>query len=166
MKALSVRQPWAWAIAHAGKDVENREEESSAVKGKLPRVLALHASVGGTRAEYARDAGHIGIHFGKWPPAMGKRDFGALAGKMPDPDLLPLGYLVGLMLINPEPVRTSSSRWFFGPVGIEIRRFVPLPMVPWKGSLGRFDVPGMSLPEPHKWEWLRVYEALVLEAAR
>ena len=24
MKALSVRQPWAWAIIHAGKDIENR----------------------------------------------------------------------------------------------------------------------------------------------
>ena len=24
MKALSVRQPWAWAIIYAGKDVENR----------------------------------------------------------------------------------------------------------------------------------------------
>ena len=24
MKALSIRQPWAWAIIHAGKDVENR----------------------------------------------------------------------------------------------------------------------------------------------
>lgn len=24
MKALTVRQPWAWAIVHAGKDVENR----------------------------------------------------------------------------------------------------------------------------------------------
>jgi hypothetical protein len=23
MKALSVRQPWAWAIIHAGKDIEN-----------------------------------------------------------------------------------------------------------------------------------------------
>lgn len=23
-RALSVRQPWAWAILHAGKDVENR----------------------------------------------------------------------------------------------------------------------------------------------
>lgn len=22
--ALSVRQPWAWAIIHAGKDIENR----------------------------------------------------------------------------------------------------------------------------------------------
>lgn len=24
VRALTVRQPWAWAIAHAGKDVENR----------------------------------------------------------------------------------------------------------------------------------------------
>lgn len=25
MKALSIRQPWAWMILHAGKDIENRE---------------------------------------------------------------------------------------------------------------------------------------------
>ena len=25
MKALSIRQPWAWAILHAGKDIENRD---------------------------------------------------------------------------------------------------------------------------------------------
>ena len=24
MKCLSIRQPWAWAIIHAGKDIENR----------------------------------------------------------------------------------------------------------------------------------------------
>ena len=24
MPALSIRQPWAWAILHAGKDIENR----------------------------------------------------------------------------------------------------------------------------------------------
>jgi hypothetical protein len=25
MKALSIRQPWAWLILHAGKDIENRD---------------------------------------------------------------------------------------------------------------------------------------------
>jgi hypothetical protein len=25
MRALSIRQPWAWAILHAGKDIENRD---------------------------------------------------------------------------------------------------------------------------------------------
>jgi hypothetical protein len=24
MRALTVRQPWAWAIVHGGKDIENR----------------------------------------------------------------------------------------------------------------------------------------------
>ena len=24
MKALSLRQPWAWAVVHAGKSIENR----------------------------------------------------------------------------------------------------------------------------------------------
>lgn len=39
MRALSVRQPWAWAIACGGKAVENRS------RGTLYRgVLAIHAS--------------------------------------------------------------------------------------------------------------------------
>lgn len=25
MKAISVRQPWAWLIIHGGKDIENRD---------------------------------------------------------------------------------------------------------------------------------------------
>jgi hypothetical protein len=34
MKALSIRQPWAWLILHAGKDIENRDRK--------PRNPALH----------------------------------------------------------------------------------------------------------------------------
>lgn len=26
MRALTVQQPWAWAIVHGGKDVENRTQ--------------------------------------------------------------------------------------------------------------------------------------------
>ncbi len=50
MKALSLRQPWAWAVAHAGKRIENRIWKSLA-KGfaALPdevrgQVIAIHAS--------------------------------------------------------------------------------------------------------------------------
>ena len=46
--ALSVRQPWAWAIIHAGKDIENR---SWATKFR-GRVL-IHASKGMTQEEFA-----------------------------------------------------------------------------------------------------------------
>ncbi len=39
MKALTVRQPWAWAIVHGGKDVENRVQAWS-YRGPL----AIHAA--------------------------------------------------------------------------------------------------------------------------
>ena len=29
MKALTVRQPWAWAIVHAGKRIENRTRRTN-----------------------------------------------------------------------------------------------------------------------------------------
>lgn len=47
MLALSIRQPWAWLILHAGKDIENRDWPTK-VRG---RVL-IHAAKGMTRDEY------------------------------------------------------------------------------------------------------------------
>ncbi len=40
--AISIQQPWAWAILHAGKDVENRTWECP---GELPRRLVIHAGL-------------------------------------------------------------------------------------------------------------------------
>lgn len=41
MKALTVRQPWAWAIIHGGKDVENRSRST-----KHRGQLYIHAGLG------------------------------------------------------------------------------------------------------------------------
>lgn len=41
MKALTVRQPWAWAIIHGGKDVENRTRHT-----KHRGQLYIHAGLG------------------------------------------------------------------------------------------------------------------------
>ena len=41
MKALTVRQPWAWAIIHAGKDIENRTRN---IAGDYRGPLAIHSS--------------------------------------------------------------------------------------------------------------------------
>lgn len=41
MKAITVRQPWAWAIIHAGKDVENRTRN---IVGDYRGPLAIHSS--------------------------------------------------------------------------------------------------------------------------
>jgi len=47
MKALTIRQPWAWAIFHAGKDIENRDWPT-----RLRGRIAIHAAKGMTRDEY------------------------------------------------------------------------------------------------------------------
>jgi hypothetical protein len=40
VKALTVRQPWAWAIIHGGKDVENRSRN---LAGSYRGPVAIHA---------------------------------------------------------------------------------------------------------------------------
>lgn len=42
MRALTVRQPWAWAIIHGGKDVENRSRN---IAGSYRGPVAIHAGV-------------------------------------------------------------------------------------------------------------------------
>lgn len=47
MKAISIRPPWAWAILHAGKDIENRTW-----KTKIRGTIAVHASQTMSRPYY------------------------------------------------------------------------------------------------------------------
>ncbi|RCJ19276.1 hypothetical protein A6770_31970 [Nostoc minutum NIES-26] len=47
MKALSVRQPWAWAIIYASKDIENRGWPIY-YRGDI----LIHAAKGCTKKEY------------------------------------------------------------------------------------------------------------------
>ncbi|WP_371031254.1 hypothetical protein [Pseudoclavibacter sp. JSM 162008] len=42
MRVLTVRQPWAWAIIHGGKDVENRSRN---LAGGYRGPLAIHAGL-------------------------------------------------------------------------------------------------------------------------
>lgn len=52
MKVLSGKQPWWWAILHAGKRVENRLPSSPVAKTKHRGTVLLHASAGFTKAYY------------------------------------------------------------------------------------------------------------------
>lgn len=45
MRILTVRQPWAWAIVHGGKDVENRTRN---IAGGYRGPIAIHAAIGRT----------------------------------------------------------------------------------------------------------------------
>ena len=42
MKAITLTAPWAWAVAHAGKDVENRKTRCPSLLGE---TIAIHAGV-------------------------------------------------------------------------------------------------------------------------
>lgn len=62
------------------------------------------------------------------------------------------GGIVGSVQIV-DCVMQSDSPWFRGRFGFVLRDPRPLPFVPWRGSLGFFDVPASALEPampPHK----------------
>lgn len=137
MKAISIRQPWAWLIINGAKDIENRDWPTK-VRG---RVL-VHASKGMTDAEYWDAA----------DTARASRDAMRRAGSILPPVTMPTsgaierGGIVGSVEIC-DCVEASDSPWFFGRFGFVLRDPRPLPFVPFKGSLGFFNVPdGLVTP--------------------
>lgn len=57
MKAITLKAHWAWAVAHAGKDVENRKTRCPSLLGER---VAIHAGVDPTTQEArAREAGDL-----------------------------------------------------------------------------------------------------------
>lgn len=124
-KALSIRQPWAWAILHAGKDIENRNW-STHFRGPV----CIHASAGMTRGEY-KDCLRTMHEISIWhwlPPGLTLPAF---------EDLL-RGGIVGTAEIT-GVVTGSGSPWFFGRYGFELRNVKPVDFIPVKGRLGFFN---------------------------
>lgn len=117
MKALSIRQPYAWLIVNGHKDVENRT----------------------WRTPYR---GPVLIHAGKtYPKRDHEDDFDCYAaqGYPADRESM-LGGIVGIANIT-GCVTSSDSRWWIGPVGFTLAEAEPCGLIPCKGELGFFDVP-------------------------
>lgn len=119
---LSIRQPWAWLILHAGKDIENRQW-ATRVRGPF----YVHASKGCARVEYEDAADFASLHCG-W------------TGSIPPLVELPRGGVVGRAEIV-DCVRWSGSRWFVGDYGFVLRNAQSLDFVPLRGNLGFFRAP-------------------------
>ena len=122
MKALSIRQPWAWMILHAGKDIENREWPTR-FRG---RVL-VHASKGMTANE--------------WADAWGFAE--SIAGHevaSPHAGEIERGGIVGSVEIV-DCVTYHDSPWFCGPYGFVLKDPRKIEFIPYKGQLGFFEVP-------------------------
>ncbi|WP_186425058.1 ASCH domain-containing protein [Cupriavidus metallidurans] len=119
MKALSIRQPWAWLIVNGHKDIENRTWPTH-FRG---RVL-IHAGVNYPKGDYADDARVYSRHYGIEYPAREAM----------------IGGIVGVATIT-DCVMQSESQWFNGPYGFVLADAKPIPFMPCKGALGLFDIP-------------------------
>lgn len=124
MKALSIRQPWAWLIVNGYKDIENRTWFT-----RMRGEILVHASAGMTRAEYEDVEDTLTLS-----------QFSAKRIILPSREELQRGGIVGRTTIA-GCVNQSDSPWFFGPQGFVLRDSKLVPFVPFKGALGFFDVP-------------------------
>lgn len=127
MKALSIRQPWAYLIIHAAKDIENREWPT-----RFRGNCLIHASKTMTRADYEACC----IFCSGLPPLVLGSDF-----DFPSFEFLKTvcGGIVGQMHIA-DCVTAHPSEWFNGPYGFVIDGATSFDFVPCKGALGFFDV--------------------------
>jgi len=119
--ALSVRQPWAWAIIAGGKDIENRHWESVRRGGMVPGRILIHASGQMLRQEYESAAAFMAEIGDACPPAAALRR----------------GGLIGAVTVT-GVVSAPSSPWFFGPRGLVVAEPEEIDFIPARGQLGYF----------------------------
>jgi len=115
MKALSIRQPWAWLIAHGIKDIENRNW-STDFRGEF----FIHAS---------KTFDHDGYLFIK-------RNFDVIIPKSYE---YSLGGIIGLAEII-DCVTSNSSEWFFGKYGFLIKNARAIKFNQVRGQQSFFNI--------------------------
>lgn len=127
MRAITVRQPWAWAILHADKDVENRSWTTD-YRGPL----LIHAAA-------------------KKPP---KDDVAWLEsnGLTKCPEVFELGAIVGMVtlmnVVKYDKKRHADNEYAEGPFLWMLEYPIPFQTpIPFKGQLGFFNVPDELLPD-------------------
>jgi len=132
MKALSIKQPWAWAITALPepyrKNVENRSRKTN-YRGPF----LVHASLGFDEVGYQRMLRYL--HELKY------------GGPVPAPDEFVRGAVVGISEIIDCSQKFYASRWFEGPFGYVLQnsRAFAKPFS-WKGMLGFWEFPDEKLP--------------------
>ena len=122
MKALSIRQPWAYLIVHGVKDVENRTWRTN-FRGSFLVQAAMRFDEDGYRK------------------ICSSRRLQALLPKgFPHPDGFQRGGIVGEAVMV-DCVETHPSPWFNGPFGFVLDEQRPLRFIPCRGMLSFFYVP-------------------------
>lgn len=119
--ALSVRQPWAWAIIAGHKKIENRSAGSIRAGRMECRRIAIHAATGLKKDEF---------DWGVWR----LQQHGVAC---PRPDALVRGAIIGAVDVV-GIVSESDSPWFGGQMGLVLENAVACDPVPCVGALGYF----------------------------
>lgn len=120
--ALSVRQPWAWALVTGHKDIENRSTFAVSKAGFDPCPVAIHAAQGMTKAEYEYAAEFME----------------SLGVQCPHPAGLVRGAIIGAATVT-AVVKEHDSPWFFGPRGLVMAGAYEVAPIPAVGALGYFN---------------------------
>lgn len=134
MKALSIRQPWAWLIVRPDLDYPPYRATELAA-GRIKTIenrtwttrergaILVHASKGMTSAEYF-DTKNFCYRLGVEVPPFDDLQRGGIVGQV---DIV-------------DCVTHSDSPWYMGAVGFVLANAKPLPFRPLKGALGFFEV--------------------------
>lgn len=149
MKAISIRQPWAWLIVNGYKDIENRSWNTKFRGQVLIHASAAKPSMDDHRAVIDILLKHRMYHidFPRWNDFSMPENWHGHHG-------IERGGIVGVATIT-NCVADSSSPWFFGPKGFTLADAITLPFVPMKGRLSFFETGlsmgkyGLIVPEAH-----------------
>lgn len=98
MMCLAIKQPWAWAIFNAGKNVENRDWPTR-FRGRV----AILASKGMTQGEYAE-----GYYF------IERKETGII---IPSYESMIRGHIIGTVEIT-DCGKFYNNKWFVGTCGV------------------------------------------------
>ena len=128
MRILTVRQPWAWAIIHGGKDVENRSRN---IAGDYRGTVAIHAGL---------------APFDPWGPVA--EFLHRILGWLPGSDRLIYGAIIGVVELvgvhQSWSCSTVCSLWAEKEANhLVLANPRPLPKpIPYRGALGLRELPG------------------------
>lgn len=132
MKALSIKQPWAWLIVHGYKDVENREWKLPAYGVFPPQRIYIHTGL--STSDMTNEVFSWIIERMNF----GQREAFIRAGEQPTQ--IHLGAIIGEVDII-DCISESASPWFVGKYGFVLANPVAYKEpIPYKGRLGFFEV--------------------------
>jgi len=131
MRALSIRPAWAWAIIHAGKNVENRSRRCH-FRGRF----LVHASLELTKLDFEKATQAL--------DAAGEQSI------VPREDEFAAGGFIGSVELVDVAERCASAWYAPGSFAWMLRNPRPLPFIAYKGQRNWFHVPDDLIPVSHR----------------